>query len=89
MTTTPIQLGQHASQGIYLSIQTSWAQAPPVWGESLGIEQKQGEFKSHGLFSCPTCHATPQSQVLTCERWGAPWHPTQAGPRSSGPPRAW
>lgn len=35
MTTTPIQLSQHAGQGIYLSIQASWVQTAPVLGESL------------------------------------------------------
>lgn len=59
MTSTPIQLSQHVGEGIYLSIQTSWVQPPPVWGESLGIEQKQGECKSHGLLSRPGCYAPP------------------------------
>lgn len=89
MASTPIQLGQHVSEGIYLSIQTSWVQPAPVWGESLGIEQKQGECTSHGLPSCPGRYAPPPNLVLTCERGGAPRHPTQAGPRSSNPPGAW
>lgn len=55
MTTTPIQLSQYAGQGIYLSIQTSWSQAPPVWGKTLRIERMQGECKSYGLISCPGC----------------------------------
>lgn len=46
MTTTSIQFSQHAGQRIYFSIQTSWAQGPPVLGEPLGMKQKPGEVKS-------------------------------------------
>lgn len=38
MAPTPVQFSQHAGQRIYFSIQTSWAQAPSVWGEPLGME---------------------------------------------------
>lgn len=87
MTTTSIQLSQHAGQRIYLGIQTSWTQGPPVWGEPLEMKKKQGEFKSLAP-GAPTSHPLP-IPILTCERWGAPWHPTQGNPRSSGPPGAW
>lgn len=85
MTTTSIQLSQHAGQRIYLGIQTPWTQGPPIRGEPLGMKQKQGEFKSLAPVPPPSTPPFQFSPVSAGVLHGtpprrAPDHPVPRGP---------
>lgn len=65
--------------------------SPPCLGEDPENRANAGRMQiiwPHLLPWVPPLTPAP-IPVLTCEPWGAPWQPTQAGPRSSGPPGAW